>query len=280
MNELQIFKYKGFDVTFKTINDKLYINATEMSKPFGKRPVDWIKLPTTISFLEALSIVRKSHNSDYQPVITKVGPPITGGGTWYNEDTTIEFARWLSPEYSIWCNDRIKEYQKFGITASPEKLEEIVNNPDLLIKLANQLKEYRQENQKLVEDNKMKEQMLVMKSHTIKEQEPKVDYHDNVLTSSKTFSATMLAKTFGMSAKSLNKKLHFLRVQYKIDNCWVLYSIHHGEGYTEYRTTPILQSDKTYKTVKDMRWTEAGQKFVYKILKNNGMLPKTHQTLF
>jgi hypothetical protein len=30
-------------------------------------------------------------------------------GTWMHEDVALEFARWLSPLFAIWCNDRIKE---------------------------------------------------------------------------------------------------------------------------------------------------------------------------
>ncbi|MCF8230089.1 MAG: hypothetical protein K9G58_14815 [Bacteroidales bacterium] len=47
-----------------------------MAKPFGKRPVDWLRLPATVSFIDTLTEVRKSHNVDYQPVQT-----VRGGNT-------------------------------------------------------------------------------------------------------------------------------------------------------------------------------------------------------
>jgi hypothetical protein len=59
-----------------------------MAKPFDKRPVDWLRLPSTISFIEELSTVRKSHSDDYQAVKT-----INGGanpGTWMHEDVALE----------------------------------------------------------------------------------------------------------------------------------------------------------------------------------------------
>jgi hypothetical protein len=64
-----------------------------MGKPFSKQPKEWLRLPTTISFLNTLSKVRKSPNSDYQPVITIRGNPESGGGTWFHEDVAIEYAR-------------------------------------------------------------------------------------------------------------------------------------------------------------------------------------------
>ena len=64
-----------------------------MGKPFRKKPIDWLRLPATISFLNTLAKVRKSHNSDFQPVITVRGNPASGGGTWFHEDVAIEYAR-------------------------------------------------------------------------------------------------------------------------------------------------------------------------------------------
>ena len=87
-------------------DNSLMVNATQMAKQFNKRPVDWLRLPSTISFIEELSSVRKSHTSEFQAVITKVGSPENGGGTWFHEDLALEYARWLSPGYSIWTNDR------------------------------------------------------------------------------------------------------------------------------------------------------------------------------
>lgn len=59
------------------------------------------------------------------------------------------------PAFAIWCNDRTKELLKYGMTATPEKLEEIILNPDLVIGLAKKLKEEREARMKLEEENKI-----------------------------------------------------------------------------------------------------------------------------
>lgn len=41
--------------------------------------------------------------------VTKGGNDKKLQGTWMHEDVALEFARWLSPAFAIWCNDRIKE---------------------------------------------------------------------------------------------------------------------------------------------------------------------------
>ena len=76
----QIFQYNGNAVTFKTEKGVTYINATEMARPFGKRPVDYLRLPSTNELVKA--VVRKSHSGECQVVITECGGTVGGGGTW------------------------------------------------------------------------------------------------------------------------------------------------------------------------------------------------------
>lgn len=35
-----------------------------------------------------------------------------------HEDVALEFARWLSPAFAIWCNDRIKELLLTGTVST------------------------------------------------------------------------------------------------------------------------------------------------------------------
>ena len=106
---ISVFNYNGGNVTFKTEDGVVYVNATEMSKQFGKRPSKWLELPSAKEFLSTLQTIRKSDSL----VKTIEGK---NGGTWMHEDVAIEFARWLSPTFSIWCNDKIKELLTTGKT--------------------------------------------------------------------------------------------------------------------------------------------------------------------
>lgn len=76
------------------------VNATEMAKPFGKLSKDWLRLKSTDDFLETLSVARKISLPD----LVQVKNGGTGFGTWMHEDLALEFARWLSPAFAIWCN--------------------------------------------------------------------------------------------------------------------------------------------------------------------------------
>lgn len=141
----QIFQYNGSPITFQK-GDSVMVNATEMAKPFGKLAKDWLSNKSTKEFLSTLSSVRTI------PLTALVEIKQGGNkeqGTWMHEDVAMEFARWLSPAFAIWCNDRIKELLTIGMTATQPTLEQMIDNPDLVIHLATQLKQEREERAKL-----------------------------------------------------------------------------------------------------------------------------------
>lgn len=58
-----IFNYNGNNITFKTVNNTVMVNATEMAKGFDKRFPDWIRLKSTKEFLYVLSTIKNKNNS-------------------------------------------------------------------------------------------------------------------------------------------------------------------------------------------------------------------------
>lgn len=103
MNALTTFSYAGSKITFAT-ESGVTVNATQMAKPFGKSAKDWLKTQTAKEFIATFSEVKKILSTDLVRVVYG-----DNGGTWMHEDVALEFARWLSPKFAIWCNDRIKE---------------------------------------------------------------------------------------------------------------------------------------------------------------------------
>lgn len=115
------YAYKGNRIEFR-LNGSLMVNASEMAKPFNKKCADWLRLPSAISYITTLIEVRSKcdnltlaenqPNNTYKSYYGGLVVTQRGGvnpGTWMHEDVALEFARWLSPEFAIWCNDRIKE---------------------------------------------------------------------------------------------------------------------------------------------------------------------------
>lgn len=135
-NTIINFDYKGSQISFNK-GKNVMINATEMAKPFGKRPAKWLELPSTKEFLTALTEVRKS---DIALIQTDKGGINGGGCTWMYEDVALEFARWLSPSFAIWCNDRLKELMKTGVTTVSNDDEAIAYAMSVLQKRLEQAK--------------------------------------------------------------------------------------------------------------------------------------------
>lgn len=125
------------------------VNATDMAKPFGKVPKDWLRTQQSKDFINSLAAVRQMCPTDLLKM-KQGGNDRTAQGTWMHEDVALEFARWLSPEFAIWCNDRIKELLTMGMTATPPTLEQMINDPELVIGLATKLKKQREENENLI----------------------------------------------------------------------------------------------------------------------------------
>lgn len=250
--QLQLFDYNGNNVSFRKENEHVFVNATEMAKPFLKRPVDYLQNQQTIDFIEELSKVRKSTLADLVRV-TKGG---NNPGTWMHEDVALEFARWLNPAFAIWCNDRIKELVKFGITATPQTLENIANNPDLLIQLATALKTERANKEILERKAFLQEQELT-------KQAPKVEYYNEVLQSQSTYNINQIAKELGTSAVTLNKFLADKKIQYKQNDTWLLYHKYQNKGYTKTKTHSFTDTEGKKRTSMLTVWTEIGRLFIH-----------------
>ena len=77
--------------------------------------------------------------------------------------------------------------------------------------------------------------------------------------SQKTYTASEMATELGFkSAQELNKKLHELRIQFKVNDTWKLYSNYDGLGYTESKNG-ITESGFVFY---DTRWTGKGRLFL------------------
>lgn len=130
------FPYEGELITFLSGDrESIMVNASEMAKPFGKLAKDWLRQKSTKDFLDALSSVRRIPLTELIKVIQGGNPKMQG--TWMHEDVALEFARWLNPRFSIWCNDTIKmllkrAYLPNGIELRMQQLERVGDSKEEL----------------------------------------------------------------------------------------------------------------------------------------------------
>lgn len=278
MNDSKTFIYEGSPVTFQ-IGEATMVNATEMAKPFGKQPVFWLNNQYTKGFLKELAELRNLSSADLVRVI-KGGNDKNAQGTWFHEDVALEFARWLSPQFAIWCNDRIKELMKYGVTATPQTIDSVLADPDNAIRLLTALKEERKAlkaaNRQIavLEDQKKayhseNRRLLKLKDRQDKiilEQAPLVEYAQNVLDSYDTFTSTQIAKELGMSAQALHKFLKDAGVMFKHGSQWFLYAKYQAKGYVKTREHTYQRKDGRTGLFLTTVWTEAGRMFVRRVV--------------
>ena len=128
---------------------------------------------------------------------------------------------------------------------------------------------YKEALQSLLIEVEAKERLQAqneLQAKELEKQAPKVAYYDEVLTSQSTYHANQIAKELGMSAVTLNKKLHELKVQYKQGAKWLLYHPHQNKGYTKTVTYTYTDSKGETCTNSSTVWTEKGRAFIHSII--------------
>jgi prophage antirepressor-like protein len=157
--------------------------------------------------------------------------------------------------------------RKTGMYATPDTVERILQDPDTAIKILEAIKDERAKRLEAESKIYQQEEIIDHKNNEIKQLLPDAQYTRDTLKSVSTFTATQIAKELGMSAVTLNRKLHDMGVQYKVGEQWVLYAKYQDGGYVDtYTYTEII--DGISKTYHSTVWTEKGRKFIHELIKN------------
>ncbi|WP_164993760.1 phage antirepressor [Leuconostoc mesenteroides] len=174
-----------------------------------------------------------------------------------------KFMRWVNHEV-------LPSIRKHGAYMTDQKIEQVLTDPDTIIRLATELKTERQAKAELQQNN------LVL-NQQVNELKPKDDYADVILNNKALVTITFIAKDYGMSGVKMNELLHELGVQYRQGNTWLLYAKHQRKGWTQSETHEVKRNDGTTKLVASTKWTQKGRLGLYELLKANGYLPLIEQ---
>jgi len=182
-----------------------------------------------------------------------------------DKSTALPFQKWIAGEV-------LPQIRKHGGYLTPSKIEEVLLNPDTIIRLATDLKNERQKSATLQEQNSLLEQKEKENTAKIAELQPKAEYTDTILSSQNSVTVTQIAADYKMSAKKLNEILRSQGVQWKVGNQWVLISKYQDSGYTKSATYEYT-SNKTGKVTATMstQWTQKGRLFINTILNKMGI---------
>lgn len=265
MEQIQIFQYNENPVSFQMGPENRMVNATQMAKPFGKRVQHFLSTEQTKEFMNVLSQSRNL-GFDKLVIISKGG---RSAGTWLHEDLAIVFAQWLSPEFYLWCNDRIKELLRFGLTATEEMLIKAATDPGFVLAMMTQIKESHEKTRQLEEHNRLLEQQAEQNA-------TKVQFYDNLQEirqkdeAGRIYNVSKIARELGMSPAGLNKLLIRKGVAIKIDGSWYISDRYKDSGYAVERKTlsqRLNEDDEMVPTeITYLAWTSKGRDFIFSLI--------------
>lgn len=207
---------------------------------------DWFKRMCEYGFNEGVDFVSLSGNSE-KP---QGGRPLT------NHLLKLDMAKEIA---MIQRTDKGKQVRQYFL-----EIEKEYNSPEKIMARALRIAEKELNTLKLE---------LNVKDQQIAEMQPKASYYDMILQCKDLISVTEIAKDYGMSAKTFNKRLHELGIQYKQSGIWFLYAKYQSRGYTKTKTQNYSKPDGTQGAKTHMYWTQIGRLFLYDLLKHNNILP-------
>ena len=149
----------------------------------------------------------------------------------------------IAKEFKKEVKKILKDIRKHGIYATDNVIDQIINNPEFGIKLLTSLKEERQ-------------------ARIEAERKNAILMHTN-----KTYTATEIAKELGFkSAIALNKDLCKKKIQYKVNNTYVLYSKYAEMGLVSIKQQIMDNGREVY----NRHFTQYGRDFLLKLYGEQG----------
>lgn len=226
--KVQKFFYKDIDVSFDEMN---FLDATSIAKHFDKFVKDYLKTAQTQDYIRALA-----QNLSVGNIILTVNDLVIvrqGGiaqGTWLHPKLAVNFARWLSADFAVWCD---------------LKIDELIRNQQKPTALLPQ--NYLQALEALVESEKQK-QVLALENQEMK---PKADFVDHYVEVGTTKSLRETAKILNMPERKMIECLVLDKFLYRQSGNLLPYqksqerglftvktgTAEHGHNFTQTRVT-------------------------------------------
>lgn len=182
-------------------------------------------------------------NSDY----TKILVECNRGQNKYDYILKLDMAKELS---MVENNDKGKQARRYFIECE-NKLKQVISNKDSLLL-------------NIIKSNSETDRALALNKYQVEYVKPLEDKIEVLTHVNKLYTSTEIAKELGLkSATELNKLLSDKKIQYKVNNTWVLTAKYSNVGYESIKQT-VLDNGKV---IYDRKFTQIGRDFILNLFK-------------
>lgn len=255
MNEIQVFSNAELGkVRTIVINGEVMFVGKDVAEILGyERPTKAVSDHAEPEDIDAVPIQDSIGRMQNTPIINESG--LYSLILSSKKPNAKKFKRWITTEV-------LPSIRKHGVYA----VDEVLQNPDVLIQALTELKKEREEKAQLKET-------VAVQNQQITEMTQKACYYDVVLNCKDVISTTEIAKDYGWSAKKMNSYLHEKKIQFKQGKIWLLYQKYAEQGLTSTKTSVYNGRDGISHSSIHTYWTQKGRLFIYELLKKDGILP-------
>ena len=243
MNEVQLFNFESHEVRSLLLNNEPWFVGKDVAEALG--------------YSKARNAIATHIDSE-----DKKDAPIQGTLGGVQEMTVIN----ESGLYSLVLSSKLPSAKKFKRWVTSEVLPALRKTGQYQVK---ELSGQELMAKALIEA----QNVLAAKDKVIEEMKPKASYYDVILNCNGLLATSVIAKDYGWSAIRLNEYLHKKGIQFKQGKTWLLYQKYATEGYASTKTHEHLGNDGTNHANVHTYWTQKGRRFIYDLLKNDGIVP-------
>lgn len=255
MGELKVWSYNNSEVRTVNINNEPWWVLTDVCKVLE---ISHIK--DTVNRLDSdevgqTEVIDKLGRKQIAYIINESG--LYSAILRSDKPQAKPFRKWVTSEV-------LPSIRKTGMYAT----DELLNNPDLAIKAFTALKEEREKNKLLTEENAKKQNLL-------NEISPKAEFAEHLIDDGRLITATEIAKDYGMTSRQLNSLLNEFKIQFKVNGRWVLHKQYADKDYAQTVSCFDRYSGAERRSLK---WTYKGKQFLYDFLKGKGLKPLANRS--
>ena len=182
-------------VTFRRIGDKLMVNATQITQPYGHFPSDWLRVAATDNLRRRLAQNNITDRYEFQ-ILTSRGRGI--GATWIEAPLLTALARWVDPDPDSalvkWCDEQLVIFEdKYKQRLQKRRQPKTINIPCL--------------SKPMPEDINTANKMIDELRGIVREYAPKAAFYDDFIENRDWFKSTHIAEELNISSRHMHKFL-------------------------------------------------------------------------